>query len=218
MTRPSLVVRSPLPTGAPGGSPVPDPEPKTGCLRRPGRACSHRCWRGQRARVRVRVRLQREPVRPAAVRSWGRHIRRCCLRSRRVHRGTDVVRNDLGAVTIHAFLGLPFAGLKAAFHEELLALAAVLGHVFRGAAKGHHRVPLGVVVPVAVPILASIGGCEAKIGHGSTAGGRPHFWILSEIADEKDFVDHNCSQGGNEVGKDVVPDEMCVSRIGGTVS
>ena len=130
----------------------------------------------------------------------------------------DVVRNDLGAVTVHAFLGLPFAGLKAAFHEELLSLSTILGHVFRGAAKGHHRMPLGVIVPIALPILASIGGGQAKIGHGSTAGGGTHFWILSEIADEKDLVDHECSQGGNEVGKDVVPDEMCVSRIGRTVS
>jgi hypothetical protein len=80
--------------------------------------------------------------------------------------------------------------LEAAFDIDLLALSAVLPNVFSRSTEGHHTVPLGVIVPVAITIFSTLSGCDSKICNGGARCGRTQVRVLSKIANEDDLVDH----------------------------
>src|SRR6266576_6600149 len=92
-------------------------------------------------------------------------------------------------------LVVPGAGLQAAFDVDLVALFQVLAGDFGEARPEHHVMPLGLLLPLSRFVFVGLVGGECDLCDRGALRRVLHFGILSEIADQDDFVNalgHEC--------------------------
>src|SRR5262245_39570887 len=106
-------------------------------------------------------------------------------------RAVKALQYDFGGITVLAILTLPLAGLQLAFDVNFGPLLEVLlGHPAEPLVEDHHRVPLGLLAPLAARLVApGLGGGNAQVGDRSAVLRTTDLGISAEIADQDDFVD-----------------------------
>src|SRR5215831_5946397 len=121
-------------------------------------------------------------------------------RSRVAHPGAaaehlHALGDDLGRVTLLAFLVLPLARAQRAFDVDLRALLQVLARDLGEPVEEHHAVPLcALLLLPARLVLPLVGGCDGDVGDRSAFGSVAGFRITSEVAYDDDLVDRcHCS-------------------------
>ena len=95
------------------------------------------------------------------------------------------------------------AVLDAAFDIHLRAFAQVLASDFAGLAEQLHPVPFGLVLVIAVLVLARRTGGNRERGDRHSALGVLHFRVIAEIAYQDDLVDatrHGTAPSSIDVG------------------
>ncbi len=105
----------------------------------------------------------------------------------------DLVADHLRAPAVPTVAVLPLAGLESTFHVDLSPLVEEASGVLRVASEEHDAVPFGLVLPVPVPVLAAVGRGDAEVADGRAAASGADLWVLSEVSDEDDLVDHDVS-------------------------
>src|SRR5690606_28637800 len=118
-----------------------------------------------------------------------------------------LVGDDLGEVLLHPVLAGVLVVADLAFDVHLRALAQVLAGDLAELAEEGHPVPLGVLLGVAVAVLAHAGGGQADLGDRHAALGVLDLRVVAEVADQDRLVDatgHEC----------FLPDGAC-ARVAG---
>src|SRR5690606_5288643 len=103
-----------------------------------------------------------------------------------------LVGDDVGVVALHAIIAGVVAVADATLDVDLRALAQVLLHDLGQLAEENHAVPLGLLLRVAVPVLANSGGRQADPGDRHSALGVAGLGIVAEVANQDDLVDSAC--------------------------
>jgi hypothetical protein len=93
----------------------------------------------------------------------------------------DLITDNLGAPTVFSFPILPFSGLQTSLDVYLSPFLHKAAYVLSCAAKADHRVPFGLIVPVAILILSAAAGSDAQVTNGVSRLTRSDLRILSEI-------------------------------------
>src|SRR4029077_6095236 len=98
-------------------------------------------------------------------------------------------RDDLGRLALVAFLVFPVARLDAPLDVDLAALAQVLAADLGEPRPGDDAVPLGAVLPVAVPVLEPLVGGDRERGDRLPALRIAELRGATYVAHDDDFVD-----------------------------
>src|SRR5690554_439599 len=100
-----------------------------------------------------------------------------------------LVGHDLGEELLHPVLAGELVVADLAFHVHLRALAQVFAGDLAELAEESHPVPLGVLLGVAVLVLAHAGGGQADLGDRHAALGVFGLRVVAEVADQDRLVD-----------------------------
>src|SRR6516164_4506183 len=100
-----------------------------------------------------------------------------------------VLRDDLGAPALVAFLVLPLPRAQRALDEHGAALRQVLLREVGLLAEQHDRMPLGLVLPTTVAVRTALVGGDAQVRDRGAALRVPHLGILAEVAQQDDAIE-----------------------------
>src|SRR6185503_4666561 len=89
----------------------------------------------------------------------------------------DVVRDDLGDVSLVAFLVVVVARLDPTLDVDLASLREVLRADLRALAPHDDSMPLGALLALPVLVVPALARCHAELAHALTARGVPHVGV-----------------------------------------
>src|SRR6266849_9640863 len=122
------------------------------------------CSRFIRRRSTIEIRIGRAPTAKAtALRGPGSSPRACCSSFAAAAEHAEIVGHNLEAGPLLPLFVLPFAGLDAPFDVNQRAFLQILLGDFRLLTPHNNLVPLGALLPLAIPVLVSFIGCDRKI-------------------------------------------------------
>src|SRR6185503_10715417 len=100
-----------------------------------------------------------------------------------------VLGDDLGAPALLAFLVLPLPRAQRALDQHGAALRQVLLRQVGLLAEEHDRMPLGLVLPAALPVGTPLVRRDAQVRDRGAALRVPHLGILAEVAQQDDAIE-----------------------------
>jgi hypothetical protein len=78
--------------------------------------------------------------------------------------------------------------LNFAFNKSLTALLKILAAILGSLSKGHHVVPLGMVIPLTALIFAALSGSDRERADWVLSGGVTKLGIFSEVSEQEYFI------------------------------